>query len=126
MDQLYSQLPSWKALLAGASAGLIQDAILHPIDTLRARLQVNSTKVNAGLSPMRALVSVASTTLRKEGLRGLYGGVSWATWEPGNVSPPMPPPPPLPPLCPPPLTTTMPPPPLTNTMSTSVRHGMTI
>ena len=75
LTELFSQLPSWKALLAGASAGLIQDAILHPIDTLRARLQVNSHGLGA-VSPWRALASVASQTLRREGLRGLYGGYS--------------------------------------------------
>jgi hypothetical protein len=52
--------------LSSASAGLIGRFICHPIDTLKAKLQVTDT---------RTLRDVMSSTWRTEGLSGFYRGL---------------------------------------------------
>lgn len=58
----------WHQLLAGAGAGATGDLVSHPIDTVRARVQV--AKQARGVS----FLSVLRETLRAEGARGLYRG----------------------------------------------------
>lgn len=52
--------------LSSASAGLIGRFFCHPIDTLKAKLQVTDT---------RRLRDVVSTTWKSEGLAGFYRGL---------------------------------------------------
>jgi hypothetical protein len=54
------------SLLAGGAAGMVADAIVHPIDTVRARLQVQSGN--------NGLVSTYYNIVTKEGWRALYRG----------------------------------------------------
>lgn len=75
-------------MLAGCAAGAAQDMFLHPIDTLRARLDVGGpTKVgtataqsaNFGAStslgnPARMMLHEARTVIAADGLLGLYRG----------------------------------------------------
>jgi len=76
-----------RELLAGAVAGLVQDIIMHPFDTLRTRLDVGTLgHVDAvsslsgrrlpadGLGPFAAFRRSAESTFRTEGLAGFYGG----------------------------------------------------
>jgi hypothetical protein len=63
-------------VVAGSLAGLISDAVVHPLDTVRARLQVDVT--NAMHRPLtrfglRTFAHVGEI-FRKEGFRALYGG----------------------------------------------------
>jgi hypothetical protein len=60
-------------LFCGAGAGLISDSIVHPIDTLRARLQVGGEDQKRG-GRYRNIFDCAKVTIREEGLRGLYKG----------------------------------------------------
>ena len=59
-------------LLAGSCAGLVQDALLHPIDTLRARLDVTTTTKRA--NPLASMLHEASAVVRQDGFSGLYRG----------------------------------------------------
>ena len=64
--------PLWVTAVSGSVAGLAQDLLLHPVDTIRARLQVKSS---GPTSPLRAFVEVARDTVRgPAGIRGLYRG----------------------------------------------------
>ena len=58
-------------LVGGLAAGLSKDALLHPIDTLRARLDV--TRVGSA-SPLAATVNELRSILAADGLAGLYRG----------------------------------------------------
>jgi len=63
-------------LLAGSVAGVSQDMLMHPADTLRARLDVAPSKTT--VAPFRALLETFRTTLQADGIRGLYGGYGMA------------------------------------------------
>lgn len=90
-------MPWWTDPVAGGAAGVLQDAIMHPVDTIRARLDMGVGVVSAhrksvrlptvaeptrhaqggrqtSRSTTRALYRMASRTIANEGLRGLYGG----------------------------------------------------
>lgn len=67
-------------LLAGCAAGLTQDALLHPLDTIRARLDMGASHSSAvaattrqAQGPVEAFVSES----RALGLRGIYRGYGW-------------------------------------------------
>ena len=59
-------------LLAGCAAGMAHDALLHPVDTLRARLDVRSGI--GGANPLRAMVHEAQQVVAADGFGGLYRG----------------------------------------------------
>ena len=65
-------------LAAGLTAGAAQDALLHPLDTLRARLNAAPHPTSANALPLRALAAEALAVMRTDGLRGLYRGFSAA------------------------------------------------
>lgn len=54
--------------LAGAISGLITNCVLHPLDTLSARLKVQSS------SSSTSTLLVTRSIIRKEGMRALYHG----------------------------------------------------
>lgn len=62
--------------LAGMVAGLAQDLLLHPLDTLRARLDSGSSGAGAraAAGPGRALVQEALSVTASDGIGGLYRG----------------------------------------------------
>ena len=94
----------WHEPAAGAVAGFVQDALMHPLDTMRARLDtmvsspaarqasksssglsstsggtsgrlpVRAVNLTAGQGPISAFFSTVRATLQAEGVRGLYGG----------------------------------------------------
>ena len=64
--------PMWHEPLAGAISGLVNDAIVHPLDTLRARL--DTVTAPAIESPLRSFSRMVSSTYLTEGARGFFGG----------------------------------------------------
>eukprot|EP00038_Savillea_parva_P011069 m.194868 g.194868 ORF g.194868 m.194868 type:complete len:370 (+) comp19312_c0_seq1:480-1589(+) len=66
----------WMEPTAGALAGIVETAIMHPVDTLRARLDMGAAAGSAARSEgsAQALYRMATQTLATEGIRGLYGG----------------------------------------------------
>lgn len=65
--------PPWVSCCAGAFAGFTQDALLHPIDTLRTKLQVQPS---GSTNPFGALVQLTRQVVQLEGISGLYRGFS--------------------------------------------------
>ena len=75
--------PSLFEPLAGCFAGVAQDAVFYPLDTMRSRLDVGVLRPHdvhvssqfADQGPLRAFTSVVREALSgKEGWRGLFGG----------------------------------------------------
>ena len=66
----------YEELVAGMAAGLTQDALLHPLDVLRARLDtgVSSASARSAGSPAAALWHEAQAVAAADGVRGLYRG----------------------------------------------------
>jgi len=66
--------PPPQHMAAGAAAGVAEHVAMHPVDTVKTRMQALGHPGDAlrGAGVRRALASV----LRREGVRGLYGGVS--------------------------------------------------
>ena len=60
-------------LVGGLAAGLSKDALLHPIDTLRARLDVTVAR-SVSSSPLAATVNELRSVIAADGLAGLYRG----------------------------------------------------
>lgn len=60
-------------LAAGIAAGLAQDVLLHPLDTVRARLDTGATSAKA-LNPVSALAHEARAVVLSDGVVGLYRG----------------------------------------------------
>ena len=59
-------------LLGGCAAGIIQDALLHPVDTIRARLDTGKAAHADGAAS--ALLAEAKAICTKDGAVGLYRG----------------------------------------------------
>ncbi|KAL2914930.1 mitochondrial FAD carrier protein flx1 [Polyrhizophydium stewartii] len=62
---------STQQALSGFTAGAVSTAMLHPLDLVKTRFQVNET-AGARLSLMRSLADIS----RQEGVRSLYRGLS--------------------------------------------------
>lgn len=81
-------------LVGGMAAGLVQDGLLHPLDTMRARLDVGVVSDPQRLAALRAqgpgaaLLSEARSVLAADGLRGIYRGYGFclATSAPCNAA----------------------------------------
>ena len=62
---------------AGALAGLIATASLYPLDLVKARFQANDGgRVLQGIDRYRSTTDAFRTIVRKDGIRGLYAGLS--------------------------------------------------
>ena len=61
-------------LVGGLAAGLSKDVLLHPVDTLRARLDVTHVGSASGRGPLAATVNELRSILAADGLAGLYRG----------------------------------------------------
>ena len=61
-------------LIAGAAAGCFATVLLHPLDLVKTRMQVQEFG-NRRLPMYNSLVHACRTIFRLEGLRGLYQGV---------------------------------------------------
>jgi len=66
MTEIIRKEPGSIHFLAGAGAGMIADSVVHPVDTVRARLQTGKTDVGT--------FRTFSQILTKEGWRALYRG----------------------------------------------------
>ncbi|CAI5481085.1 unnamed protein product [Closterium sp. Yama58-4] len=60
--------------IAGAVAGMATVAILHPLDIVRTRFQVNDGR-DPTIPRYHGVVSAITTISRSEGMRGLYAGL---------------------------------------------------
>ena len=67
--------PFLRHVFAGAIAGAFNDSIMHPIDTIRARINLNQGISNSE-SPFSAFTTTFRATLQSQGTRGLYRGFS--------------------------------------------------
>ena len=62
---------NWKEAVAGAISGALTTLLLHPLDVVRTRLQVQES----GFSRYRGAVHAVQTITRREGAHGLYAGL---------------------------------------------------
>ncbi|KAI4314811.1 hypothetical protein L6164_027680 [Bauhinia variegata] len=63
----------WENATAGAAAGFATVAVMHPLDVVRTRFQVNDGRISH-LPSYKNTVHAIFTIARSEGLRGLYAG----------------------------------------------------
>lgn len=63
----------WENAAAGATAGFATVAVMHPLDVVRTRFQVNDGRI-ANLPTYKNTPHALLTIARSEGLRGLYAG----------------------------------------------------
>ncbi|KAI8904705.1 mitochondrial carrier domain-containing protein [Gorgonomyces haynaldii] len=68
-----SETPLQIAALAGSVGGATGDLILHPIDTLKTRMQGQMTTKSI---KYKGMISSFRIVLKEEGFRGLYGGLT--------------------------------------------------
>jgi solute carrier family 25 folate transporter 32 len=68
-------------LAAGTAAGVLTALILHPIDLVKVRLQVQDGRTRA--ENYRGIRDAVSRIWRSEGARGFYRGVGPACWGSG-------------------------------------------
>lgn len=80
------QEKAWKGFVTGSLAAVCAGAVVHPIDTVKVRLQLagglDGAKATSSAAEQRVRAGLWSTTtgiVRAEGVRGLYQGIS------GNV-----------------------------------------
>jgi len=66
----------WQKVVAGASAGAVASAIANPTDLIKVRMQTDGMSSGAAVSKKYSgVVHCFSTTLREEGIVGLWRGV---------------------------------------------------
>ncbi|XP_074308925.1 folate transporter 1, chloroplastic isoform X1 [Silene latifolia] len=65
----------WENATAGAVAGFATVAIMHPLDVVRTRFQVNDGRLT-NLPSYKSTPQALFTIARSEGLKGLYAGFS--------------------------------------------------
>eukprot|EP00871_Galdieria_phlegrea_P002160 jgi/Galph1/2945/GphlegSOOS_G1637.1 len=73
-----SELAHWQHMIAGATAGLTETAIMFPFDTVKTRLQSETIG-----SESKNLFSCLSEIVRKEGLLKLWRGLAAASFTAG-------------------------------------------
>ena len=74
----------YQHLVAGLSGGVAATLLLHPLDLVKVRFQVNEgTGVVAARPNYRGLVDAFASIYRKDGFRGLYVGVVPNVWGAG-------------------------------------------
>ena len=71
--------PAVVSALAGLAAASIGKSIMHPVDTIKAKLQVMSIPGHAKVTPeagpkQSVILQLARDTVKAEGIRGLYKG----------------------------------------------------
>ncbi|ELT88873.1 hypothetical protein CAPTEDRAFT_174218 [Capitella teleta] len=71
----------WQDLAAGVSGGVVSTLVLHPLDLIKVRFQVNEGPVGSSSIPTerpqyRGTLDAARSIIRQNGIRGLYQGVT--------------------------------------------------
>src|SRR3954471_23251505 len=61
-------------MLGSAASGMLARIPCHPLDTCKARLQVQTERAGTGSAPYRKFVDALIKIARQEGVRGLYRG----------------------------------------------------
>jgi len=72
-----SQNAVYRKILGGMLGGLTEALCLHPLDTVKTRLQLSRVKTNAygAVKPYNGVYDCASQIIRKEGALSLYKGL---------------------------------------------------
>lgn len=73
----------YEHLVAGISGGVTSTLILHPLDLIKIRFQVNDG--SGRLPAYRGLVDAVQTIVRSNGIKGLYQGVTPNVWGNGSA-----------------------------------------
>lgn len=69
------QYIQWKEAVAGAVSGALTVLVLHPLDVVKTRLQVQESKPEKGFaSRYKGALHAFRVIHRREGIRGLYSG----------------------------------------------------
>jgi len=63
-------LPIWKNVVAGASAGLVEVLIMYPLDVVKTRMQLQK-----GQGKYNTILNTLSTIVKEEGPGNLYRGI---------------------------------------------------
>ncbi|EGG21554.1 mitochondrial substrate carrier family protein [Cavenderia fasciculata] len=69
-EKMKKDEPALLQLSVGAASGVLADSIMHPIDTIRARLQIEKV----GQQQYKGTIDAFQSIIRKEGWRCLYKG----------------------------------------------------
>uniref|UniRef100_A0A7S0SKU5 ADP,ATP carrier protein n=1 Tax=Mantoniella antarctica TaxID=81844 RepID=A0A7S0SKU5_9CHLO len=72
MSSAKDDAPAWAHALAGQVAGMVGLSVVHPIDTVKCRVQ--ATVGRPGVPPVSG-VALASQLVRRDGLLALYRGI---------------------------------------------------
>ena len=67
-------MEDFRTLLAGYITGSVVRLAVHPIDTIKARMQVIKSRVSFGQMSQHSFRKVLGETFRADGVRGLYRG----------------------------------------------------
>ncbi|XP_057665625.1 mitochondrial folate transporter/carrier-like [Diorhabda carinulata] len=78
---LLSQL-KYEHLIAGISGGVTSTLILHPLDVIKIRFAVNDGRLQS-VPKYTGIVNAFTTIFNREGIRGLYQGVTPNVWGAG-------------------------------------------
>jgi len=70
---MFSNL-NYKHFVSGVAGGVTASAILHPLDLIKIRYSVNDGSTSR--PQYRSMWHLAKTVWMKEGIKGLYAGVS--------------------------------------------------
>lgn len=73
----------YEHLVAGVSGGVTSTLVLHPLDLIKIRFQVNDG--SGKLPAYRGLTDAVKSIVRTNGLKGLYQGVTPNVWGNGSA-----------------------------------------
>ncbi|XP_018331422.1 mitochondrial folate transporter/carrier-like [Agrilus planipennis] len=71
-------------LVAGVSGGLTSTLILHPLDLIKIRFEVNDGRHIRSELQYNGIFNAFKTIFTKEGISGLYRGVTPSLWGAGS------------------------------------------
>ncbi|KAI9598792.1 mitochondrial carrier domain-containing protein [Syncephalis fuscata] len=76
MARSFTSSPGLDQALAGFGAGFVSTTILHPLDMIKTRLQVDDADKSRRKPMLGRTVSMMRSIFSKDGLRGLYRGLT--------------------------------------------------
>ncbi|CAD5110839.1 DgyrCDS200 [Dimorphilus gyrociliatus] len=74
----------WEHLAAGVSGGVLSTLVLHPLDLIKIRFQVDEGWSTLQRPQYRGILHAITSIARQEGLSGLYKGVTPNVWGAGS------------------------------------------